>query len=143
MSAQDPDYLAELEQAVKLQPQLSKFCVETCNVPRADAQDIVQEAFIRLFKEFEEDRVRIHSPHNWLFSVVRNLAIDFHRRRKPEVVDPVVMDSWPAKSSFEDLVFEQEQARFIWDFVKTLPPDERDVIDGIREGKRQNQIASE
>jgi RNA polymerase sigma-70 factor (ECF subfamily) len=53
---------------------------------RALAEDIVQEAFMRLHKQFEQ----VHEPRRWLYRTVHNLALN-HRRQAARIV-PLVME---------------------------------------------------
>jgi RNA polymerase sigma factor (sigma-70 family) len=47
-------------------------------VPEADAREIVQESFLRLW---QQDQEKIHAIlAQWLFTVCRNQALDWHRR---------------------------------------------------------------
>ena len=46
-----------------------------------DAQDVVQEAFIRFFRETEE----VSHPKAWLYKTTRNLSIDTLRKRARRV----------------------------------------------------------
>ena len=46
-----------------------------------DAQDVVQEAFIRFFRETEE----VSHPKAWLYKTTRNLCIDTLRKRAKRV----------------------------------------------------------
>ena len=46
-----------------------------------DAQDVVQEAFIRFFRETEE----VSHPKAWLYKTTRNLSIDTLRKRAKRV----------------------------------------------------------
>src|SRR6266853_5296279 len=48
---------------------------------RTVAEDIVQEAFMRLHKEFE----RVNEPRRWLYRTVHNLALN-HRRRAGKTI---------------------------------------------------------
>lgn len=51
-------------------------------VPEADmAQDVVQEAFLRLHAQFGQ----VTQPRNWLYRTVHNLALN-HRRKRQRVV---------------------------------------------------------
>ncbi|HJO27634.1 MAG TPA: sigma-70 family RNA polymerase sigma factor [Planctomycetota bacterium] len=49
-----------------------------------DAQDIAQEAFLRVFRNLERFDFK-HEFSTWLYRIVTNLAIDFLRRRRPAV----------------------------------------------------------
>jgi RNA polymerase sigma factor (sigma-70 family) len=44
-----------------------------------DAEDVVQDAFLRAFRSF--DALRDAEPRAWLMAIVRNAAFDFLRRR--------------------------------------------------------------
>lgn len=48
---------------------------------RADAEDIVQEVFLRLFRS-EEDLSRIDDVERYLWRSIANRCRDFHRRRR-------------------------------------------------------------
>jgi RNA polymerase sigma-70 factor (ECF subfamily) len=49
-----------------------------------DAQDIAQEAFLRIFRHLERFDFQ-HEFSTWLYRIVTNLAIDHLRRRRPAV----------------------------------------------------------
>ena len=47
----------------------------------ATAEDIVQETFVRLYKEL--DRIRDQTASAWLYRVARNLVTDYIRKKRP------------------------------------------------------------
>lgn len=49
-----------------------------------DAQDLVQEAFLRVFRNLERFNFQ-HEFQTWLFRIVTNLCIDHLRKRRPTV----------------------------------------------------------
>jgi len=49
-----------------------------------DAQDLVQEAFLRVFRNLERFNFQ-HEFQTWLFRIVTNLCIDYLRKRRPTV----------------------------------------------------------
>lgn len=60
---------------------LQKFLIRTTG-NGADADEVAQEAFLRIWTRadsWQSDRVRFTT---WLFRIARNLAIDRHRRRR-------------------------------------------------------------
>jgi RNA polymerase sigma-70 factor (ECF subfamily) len=60
---------------------LQKFLVRTTG-NAADADEVAQEAFLRIWshaKNWQPDRVRFTT---WLFRIARNLAIDRHRKHR-------------------------------------------------------------
>jgi RNA polymerase sigma-70 factor (ECF subfamily) len=51
---------------------------------KADAEDIAQEAFIRVWRKARDWQDRQLPPHSWLYRITYNLCIDELRKRKPE-----------------------------------------------------------
>jgi RNA polymerase sigma-70 factor (ECF subfamily) len=49
----------------------------------AEAEDLIQEAFLRLFRHLGSGQ-QVDKPYSWLVSVVHNLRIDHLRKRKRE-----------------------------------------------------------
>jgi RNA polymerase sigma-70 factor (ECF subfamily) len=103
-----------------------------------DAREIVQEAFLRVFRGL--DGFAGNSAfYTWLYRIVTNLAIDFLRkpaRREAEYVDPQSADDRgelelffaPAADPFGELSNKQLQER-IHRSVAALPPYHRGVIE--------------
>jgi RNA polymerase sigma factor (sigma-70 family) len=58
----------------------------------ADADDIVQETFLRVWHKAEKWRPKSAKVSTWLHSIAHNLCIDFHRRNKGETVDIADVD---------------------------------------------------
>jgi RNA polymerase sigma factor (sigma-70 family) len=48
-----------------------------------EAEDLIQEAFLRLFRYLQNSHA-VEKPYSWLLSVVHNLRIDGIRKRKRE-----------------------------------------------------------
>ena len=63
------------------------------------AEDVVQEAFMRLHAQFEQ----VREPRRWLYRTVHNLALN-HRRRTERVVplDPPTEDGAPTATDAAD-----------------------------------------
>jgi RNA polymerase sigma-70 factor (ECF subfamily) len=57
------------------------------------AQDIVQEAFLKLHAGFDS----VHQPQAWLYRTVHNLAVN-HLRKNSKIVPLVIEDSDPSKA---------------------------------------------
>ena len=51
----------------------------------AEAEDVAQEAFVRAWLALPRYKPSVGSWRAWLCRIAINLAIDFHRRRKPQV----------------------------------------------------------
>jgi RNA polymerase sigma-70 factor (ECF subfamily) len=88
----------------------------------AAAEDVVQEAFLKLFVESPPPE----SPKAWLFRVVRNAAIDQQRRRRWFCT--LAMDNWfeslPEKTP-EPLPFDGEE---LTKSLELLTPEIRELI---------------
>ena len=84
----------------------------------ANAEDLVQEAFLRLLTEspFPD------SPRAWLFRVVRNLAID-HARREKYRTRYKSIGSW-----FEPNTNDDANHIDLTEALEQLPPDVREII---------------
>jgi RNA polymerase sigma-70 factor, ECF subfamily len=54
---------------------------------RTDAEDVLQEAYIKIWHNAGKYQVTGYSPMTWLISIVRNQAIDRLRARKPDSAD--------------------------------------------------------
>lgn len=51
---------------------------------RNEAEDALQEVYLRIWNKADSYRVTGHSPMTWLITLARNLAIDVLRKRKPD-----------------------------------------------------------
>ncbi len=54
---------------------------------RPDAEEVVQEAYVKIWHNAGKFQVSDASPISWLCAVARNQAIDRLRARKPEALD--------------------------------------------------------
>jgi RNA polymerase sigma-70 factor (ECF subfamily) len=100
---------------------------------RAMAEDIVQEAFLSLWRSGARyDRAR-GSVRSWILGAVHNRAIDAFRREsaRPTVDIEVsgVGDAMPAPESTESEVQRRDEARQVRKALATLPEDQRQVIE--------------
>jgi RNA polymerase sigma-70 factor (ECF subfamily) len=97
------------------------------------AEDIVQEAFLSLWRTGARyDRVR-GSVRSWVLTVVHNRAIDAFRRDVPgdarEVHDEGVAERIAAPELTEAEVERRDDVRQVRQALDTLPPDQRKVIE--------------
>ena len=96
---------------------------------REDAKDIVQEAFIRVQKHLPDFQHEA-SFNTWLYRVVVNLGLDWHRRRKfvdpkVETNDLVVADK---RINPEDEAAGHELGALLEAGLQTLSPDHRAAL---------------
>jgi RNA polymerase sigma-70 factor (ECF subfamily) len=91
---------------------------------RETAEDLVQEAFIRLHSHWEE----VINPRAWLFRSIRNLALNHLRDHKRET--PLEPSHDPSSNSPEpDLALHKLEAiGTLQLLLAELPPEERNLI---------------
>lgn len=91
---------------------------------RAIAEDVVQEAWIRLSaKDGQGDEIT--NPLSYLFAIVRNLALDWAKRRPREVPSETGRTEWEAiadsQPSAEEVVLHRDQMRLLMEAISELP----------------------
>jgi RNA polymerase sigma-70 factor (ECF subfamily) len=100
---------------------------------RATAEDIVQEAFLSLWRSGGRyDRAR-GSVRSWVLSVVHNRAIDAFRRERVSdsrtVADESASERMPARERTEEEVERRDDAHHVRQALGTLPGEQRQVIE--------------
>jgi RNA polymerase sigma-70 factor, ECF subfamily len=100
---------------------------------RALAEDIVQEAFLSLWRSGSGyDRAR-GSVRSWVLSAVHNRAIDALRRTGAktgrDVSDEGIAERLPARDATEAEVERRDESRRVRGALDELPPDQRQVIE--------------
>jgi RNA polymerase sigma-70 factor (ECF subfamily) len=95
---------------------------------RADAEDIVQETFIRVI----EDRARfagVHEPRPWLVRIAWNLALDRVRRITPVSLDEELAAALTSPQQPADAALaEARRLAQVLAAVDCLPQREREVL---------------
>jgi len=100
---------------------------------RALADDIVQEAFLSLWRSASGyDRAR-GSVRSWVLSAVHNRAVDALRRTGAkagrDVSDEGIAERLPARDATDAEVERREESRRVRSALDELPPDQRQVIE--------------
>lgn len=104
-----------------------------------DAEDIIQESFVKAFKNLDSFRGE-SSFGSWLKRIVINQSITFIKSKKLEITDfdnlQIVIDE-PEKSNFPEI-----EPGKIHESIKTLPEKARVVLNlYLLEGYRHKEIA--
>lgn len=109
-----------------------------------DAEDIVQETFLSLFRHLQLGRSR-HNLRGWIFRVGHNLALK--RRAAVQTTpgnvayeDVAVAHHDPAPSVEEQVVFNQRQRRLLA-VVEALPEQDQRCLTLRAEGLKYREIA--
>jgi RNA polymerase sigma-70 factor (ECF subfamily) len=100
---------------------------------RALAEDIVQEAFLSLWRSGSGyDRAR-GSVRSWVLSAVHNRAVDALRRTGAkagrDVSDEGIAERLPARDTTDAEVERRDESRRVRSALDELPPDQRQVIE--------------
>lgn len=99
-----------------------------------DAQDVTQEAFVKLWRNYED--IAPDKAAGWLMRVSHNLCIDLIRRRKSQrknfgFPDPDALDRLPGGDcgpGIEETLHLDQQQRALLDAMDTLPAETRSVM---------------
>jgi RNA polymerase sigma factor (sigma-70 family) len=110
---------------------------------RAGAEDVVQEAYLRLSTVSQE----ISHPVGYLYRIVRNLALDWARRSSTERPDRAVFDTLEAvpqdAPSAEHVLLFRDELRVVQEALAELPERTQTAFRMYRlEGQTLQQIAN-
>lgn len=111
-------------------------------LPPADAQELVQEAFLRLFQAIEAG-TSIGNPRAWLFRVAHNLAVDERNRQTLAVEQPPSASLTALDLNTPELfVIGKERTRQLADAIAGLSGQQRACLHLRAEGLRYREIAA-
>lgn len=117
---------------------------------RAEAEEILQEAFVRVWTRAETYDAREGGPLPWIVRVARNCAIDRLRARRVRAaidapaLDGAVAEAVPATDiqSPETAVLVAERRQTLTDALADLPADQRRLIEAaFFEGYTHSELA--
>lgn len=94
---------------------------------RADAQDVVQDVFLRLWQRPDAWRPGQAQFSTWLYRVVVNRCLDLKRRPRGTDLDSVEEPQDPDANA-EDSLLDAERARALDGAVNQLPERQREAI---------------
>ena len=105
---------------------------------RDHAEDVLQEAFVRIWHCAGDYQRSRGSPLAWLCTIVRNKAIDRRRRERPEVE----LDEQRQEEETPDLSLLSEDARQLQACLEALgEPQRRCVVMAFIEGYTHQELA--
>lgn len=95
---------------------------------QAEAEDVAQEAMLRLWRQAGNWRAGEARISTWLYRVTHNLCIDRLRRRRPTAdIEDVAEPHDPAPSALERLA-DSEESRALVEAIKALPDRQRQAL---------------
>ncbi len=112
---------------------------------RDRAQEVVQEAFLNLWRDAPRFDPRRGAVRTWLMRMVQDRAIDSVRRmstsERAQAAEAILMGS-PSTSDASAQVHADDEARTVRVALDALPPEQRQVIElAYFEGWTQREIA--
>jgi RNA polymerase sigma-70 factor (ECF subfamily) len=100
---------------------------------RAMAEDVVQEAFLSLWRSVARFDPARGSVRAWVLRATHNRAIDAFRRTAAkgarDVLDEGIAERMPARERVDEEVQRREDVRQVRSALETLPRDQRQVIE--------------
>jgi RNA polymerase sigma-70 factor, ECF subfamily len=116
---------------------------------RAEAEEILQEVFVRVWTRAELYDARLGNPISWLVRLARNRAIDRLRARRvreaasgPSLDESVAEPAGTAIRSPEAIVVDDERHGKVIDALASLPPEQRHLIEAaFFEGYTHSELA--
>jgi RNA polymerase sigma-70 factor (ECF subfamily) len=140
----EPDDLSLEGVMEQYQSALLRYATRVLNNQTA-AQDVVQEAFIRLHAHWDSVTARGSGLKGWLFRTTHNAAVDYirkesrrrllHQRQAQEV-------EW-FQSAYENQSDQNEQYTLVLQHLNVLKPKEREVLVlRLQEGMSYKEIAA-
>jgi RNA polymerase sigma-70 factor (ECF subfamily) len=100
---------------------------------KEQAEDLVQEVYIRVFKSYNRFEGK-SSEKTWLFSIARNVAIDFFRKQKGWKDRLLEKFDWSASQVKDEnpipdvLAVQREEIRDVYRCLEYCTVDQRTVI---------------
>src|SRR5438093_12512216 len=91
---------------------------------RADAEDVVQEAFVR----FWQSRERVREPAAYLYASIKHCALDWRRGRKRQSRREEATARPEAETLFTAPVEQHERRAAIEAALHCLPENQREVL---------------
>lgn len=128
VQAGDPDAFGDL---------YDRFAVRALRVAyvrtrdRSRAEEVVQEAFLSVWRSRSHYRAASGSVGGWIMGIVQNRSIDSLRRTARDQghrADDSVLDTAPAPGGVPDTVVERDEAARLRVTLARLPAAQRDVI---------------
>jgi RNA polymerase sigma-70 factor, ECF subfamily len=116
---------------------------------RAEAEEILQEVFVRVWTRAELYDPRLGNPTSWLVRLARNRAIDRLRARRvreaasgPSLDESAAEPVGTAIRSPEAIVVDDERRGKVIDALASIPPEQRHLIEAaFFEGYTHSELA--
>ncbi len=111
----------------RLTPRVHGFAMRMLGGDRAEAEDVTQEAMLRLWKQAPHWRMGEARVSTWLFRVVSNLCIDRLRKRRFVDIDSVEEPA-DGRAPVSQRLMAQARARALIGALARLPARQRQAV---------------
>jgi RNA polymerase sigma-70 factor (ECF subfamily) len=95
---------------------------------REDADDLTQQAFVRAFASLGQYRPGRGSFAAWLFTIVRNIAIDYYRHQRRNPSWSAIPDEATSGDDVEGQAMKSVDASRLRELIGELPPDKQEIL---------------
>lgn len=140
VSLGDKDALSELYD--RTSTKLFSLCLRVLK-ERSEAEDVLQEVYLKIWRNAAKYRVNGLSPMTWLITLTRNTAIDRLRSQKTDLGRQEEMPDVPDTSPGpEDLVLSTHRQRDLERCLDTLPHEKSEAVKAAYlDGQRYADLA--
>ena len=90
----------------------------------ADAEDLVQETFLRAYKNLHRYNPRWKFSA-WLFTIARRTSINYYRRARPTANDAAISETAASDPEPTDALVAAEDRRRLWDLAAEVLSEEQ------------------
>ena len=95
---------------------------------QAEAEDVAQEAMLRLWRQAADWRMGEAKVSTWLYRVVQNLCIDRIRKRRPQVPVEDAPEPVDPDPSVLERMAQSDESRLVAQAIGELPERQRQAI---------------
>lgn len=124
-------------------PRLRAFMIRG-GCDRGDAEEIVQDVMVTVWRRAETFDPRQASASTWIFTIARNRRIDrLRRERRPELDpnDPALVPDAP-RAADQSLALVQDTRR-LETAIATLPQEQRDILERAYYDEKPHSVIAE
>jgi RNA polymerase sigma-70 factor (ECF subfamily) len=125
MAARAGDEAAFLAVYRMYAPAVFRFCLARSPHP-ADAEDLLQQTFLRVVEALPRYEDRGLPFGAWLFRIARSVTVDQHRRRRDDV--SLEVESEPAIGAADSSAHDLAERELLRAALAALTPDQREVV---------------
>ncbi len=117
-----------------------------CGATAADAEEVVQEALLTVWRRAHTFNPVAASATTWLYTIVRNKRIDLVRKERPDLVssDDLWPEAYTEKEHLEKEIESDLNVNIVRTLLHGLPETQRQIVYKVYfEGKPHSEIANE